>query len=58
MQYQISLLEENRLRLNKKLIRKSTEIDDLLSSVRNKEVQKCLDQFNDVICMFIAVDKE
>lgn len=58
MQYQISLLEENRLRLNKKLIRKSTEIDDLLSSVRNKEVEKCLDQFNDVICMFIAVDKE
>lgn len=58
MQYQISLLEENRLRLNKKLIRKSTEIDDLLSSVRNKEVEKCLDQFNDVICKFIAVDKE
>lgn len=58
MQYQISLLEENRLRLNKKLIRKSTEIDDLLSSVRNKEVEKSLDQFNDVICMFIAVDKE
>ena len=59
LQYQISLLEERRQKLNTKLIRKSTEIEDLLLSMRNKvAVEAYMNQFNDVLDIFVKPDKE
>ena len=59
LQYQISLLEERRQKLNAKLIRKSTETEDLLFSMKNKvAVAECMNQFNDVLDVFVTADKE
>ena len=59
LQYQISLLEERCQKLNAKLIRKSTEIEDLLFSMRNKvAVEDCMNQFDDVLDLFATADKK
>ena len=59
LQYQISLSEERRQKLNAKLIRKSTETEDLLFSMKNKvAVAECMNQFNDVLDAFVTADKE
>ena len=52
LRYQISLL-------NEKLIRKSTENEDLLFSTRDKiTVEEWINQFNKVVDLFVAADKE
>ena len=52
LRYQISLL-------NEKLIRKSTENEDLLFSMRDKiTVEEWINQFNKVVDLFVAADKE
>lgn len=52
LRYQISLL-------NAKLIRKSTENEDLLFSMRDKiTVEEWINQFNKVVDLFVAADKE
>lgn len=50
LRYQISLL-------NAKLIRKSTENEDLLFSMRDK-IEEWINQFNKVADLFVAADKE
>lgn len=50
LRYQISLL-------NAKLIRKSTENEDLLFSMRDK-IEEWINQFNKVVDLFVAADKE
>ena len=52
LRYQISLL-------NAKLIRKSTENEDLLFSMREKiTVEEWINQFHKVVDLFVAADKE
>lgn len=52
LRHQISLL-------NAKLIRKSTENEDLLFSMRDKiTVEEWINQFNKVVDLFVAADKE
>ena len=52
LRYQISLL-------NAKLIRKSTENEDLLFSIRDKiTVEEWINQFSKVVDLFVAADKE
>lgn len=52
LRYQISLL-------NAKLIKKSTENEDLLFSMRDKiTVEEWINQFKKVVDLFIAADKE
>ena len=50
LRYQISLL-------NAKLIRKSTENEDLLFSMRDK-IEEWINQFNKVADLLVAADKE
>lgn len=50
LRYQISLL-------NAKVIRKSTENEDLLFSMRDK-IEEWINQFNKVADLFVAADKE
>ena len=58
-QYQISLLEERHQKLNAKLIRRSTETEDLLFFMKNQvAVEECMNQFNDVLDVFVTASKE
>lgn len=53
------MLEERQQKLNPKLIRKSTEVDYLLFSIRNKvTVEECMNQSNDFYDVFVTADKE
>ena len=59
LQYQISLLEERCQKLNAKLIRRSTETEDLLFFMKNQvAVEEYTNQFNDVLDVFVTVSKE
>ena len=58
LQYQISLLKERRQKLNAKLIRRSTETEDLLFFMKNQvAVEECTNQFNDVLDVFVTASK-
>ena len=53
------MLEERHQNLNAKLIRKSTEVDYLLFSMRNKViVEEFMNQSNAFYDVFVTVDKE
>ena len=59
LEYQISLEEEKRRKLNSKMERKSKEIDDLLYSTKNQiNVQESMVQFNDLIKMFESAQNQ
>ena len=55
----IYFFEERWQKLNAKLVRKSTEIEDLLLSMKNKApVEECMNQFSDVLDALVAVGIE
>ena len=59
LQNQISLLEGRCQKLNAKLIKKSTEIEYRLFSMRNKvAVEECMHHFSYFLDGFVTIDKD